>query len=403
MIVLGVNRAAGIPSAAAAAVSQMSSTVARLGGRLYVPYSPGIGPSVFVNSDGTGGVPGVGGIVGLLLDSSNGWGSAGSRGTNLDFSAGTGGWTLTGGVSFTVTGGVATISQVGASGGVFQDITVPPNSVSIVRLNARKVAGGAGAAFLWVVPRGDFAGPNQTAEITGAGFQDYVITNFADATTLRIYLQTVTSGAVIEVDGVSISSSPSSVATALTQSTGANKPLLASGAVPWAGALSFDGTDSMAGTINTGSGGYLAFAGRLQIPDVVVRCAIGTGGNAGTQPGGVLRMVTPTGMQGVVGNTSNTQDVVNLPIVSGADTVADFNWSGTALLGSSNGTEVTGTTVGVGASSSGTVVGANITSSGNYLAAGSILYATVVCPVGTTAADRAVIRRGLSAIAGLPI
>jgi hypothetical protein len=220
-----------IPANIAGPLSQMLATVSRLGGRAYIPWSPAIGPSVFGNSDGSGGVPGVGGAVGLLLDSSNGWGFAGPE-LVADPSFDTPGyWTPAGSTpGWVVSGGVATVAAPAAGN---RWISRP----ALLTIGAQYVVTGNVSITAGAINIDIGAGvPN----ITSSGQFSTIVT--ATATTFQILANPAFVGSVSDV---SVRPYNSALATALTQATGINKPLLASGAVPWAGALSFDGNDRL--------------------------------------------------------------------------------------------------------------------------------------------------------------
>jgi hypothetical protein len=377
-----------IPSAAAAAISQMLATVARLGGRAHIPWSPAIGPSVFGNSDGSGGVPGVGGAVGMLLDSSNGWGVPGTPdvATPKDLSVT---WTALG----TVSGrGPLTFTTVG-SGGVIRSAAMVVGATYLVRAVGTTTAtnitirNGANATGAIVMPTGSF-NVNQL----------YV----QDATDPGLYLRNegdgVTTFTTLEVRQLTLG-----IATALTQPTGINKPLLASGAVPWAGALVFDGSNDSMLTANIAGSATETVICAFSMNSLPASSDPFNRGVAVAQ-GSFFGRVSSNGSMSVgihdgtsfrFGTSSAGLVSVGVPIV------------GTWVKGASrsycriNGSEVASTAFVAGAQAA-PVPFTVATGQGNFAPATYQLPGLWI-PSELSAADLAVLERGAAAIAGLPI
>lgn len=161
----------------------------------------------FADSAGTTAAS-VNGPVGLQLDKSRGLVLGSELVTNGGFATDISGWTIVGsGPTATVSGGIVSIASNGVSGGIRQDITVGNGSWSEVRIRARK-SSGSSSAVLFLVPRADFASPNEQLIITSSSFQEYVFRIKADATVIRVYLQVIAGDAVMEVDSVSVKELP---------------------------------------------------------------------------------------------------------------------------------------------------------------------------------------------------
>jgi hypothetical protein len=377
----------GIPSAAAAAVSQMLATVSRLGGRAYIPWSPAIGPSVFGNSDGSGGVPGVGGAVGLLLDSSGGWGAGSDFLANNDFAT----WSPAGtpptpsGNSFTTT---ATNSGYVKS---FPQL-ITGNSYLIRAVGTTTAASGA------LRLRGNVTGLPDVLLRTGPGFFDVTQAVVWTETSSAIYLFSAQPGTV-SFTTLEVRALPTALATALTQATGINKPLLASGAVPWAGALVFDGSND---SLTTGN--IVGSATECVVWSGAVRDVVSTDdlfGHQTTAAAGTFVGRFSAGTYGMACHDGTTfRSIAVAPVV--ANEVATFTFvKGASRIyirkNSIEGSTLT-TTIGAQAAPAPLTYG---TGAAGFLDA--LGYCFVWVPTEPSAADLAVLERGAAAIAGLPI
>jgi hypothetical protein len=390
-----------IPANIAGPLSQMFSTVARLGGRAYIPWSPAIGPSVFGNSDGSGGVPGVGGAVGLLLDASNGWGVPGAPDGLAALKNFTTGW-LTSGTgsivgptqfSSTGVGGVVPSAAVPFTGGAYY-IRIAGDTTCASGLRYTLSAGGAPNVI--VTPSaGSF---DFTAVLVLTGTDRHFFQNQSAGTTTIDWSRTQIREMVPNT----------ALATALTQPTGINKPLLASGAVPWAGALEISTNRRMTSTAaasyitNADTPRFFALAGRAG-PTSTTLHTFSAGKVGGTQTrvdmlymnaGFSLTYLSRDDAGGQVaatlGPTSANQVFV---IVGSVSAGAASVWL--------NGTNVTGSgaVLPTGSAIGDLAVGDFFSPSAE--ARGVLAYAQG--PGAITAADVAVLTRSMSAIAGLPI
>jgi hypothetical protein len=384
-------RELAIPSAAAAAVSQMLATTARLGGRAYIPWSPAIGPSVFGNSDGSGGVPGVGGAVGLLLDSSNGWGFAsGELVVNGNFSDGGTGWTP--GVGWTISGGQVNANTAGSTSLVSAAMAgVTVGRSYLVQFTATVTSGNVSCFLGGVSAIPNFSSGNITRIVVAGGANQTI--SFDALNPL-----------VCSIDNISVREVTSTVATALTQSTGINKPLLASGAVPWAGALVFDGNDFLT---RSGSGVQTS-------PHWAVSAAIGQG--SGLRSLMSLGLANGSARMCQMGLLTDGKPFsyyatdANVPLlITGAAAVPAgvFNVQDTVCDGTTSTLSLNGAVVASGAVPAGALtttlsgVGCAFNSSTEAFN-GQIAFAAYGFSA-ITASDIAVIRRGAAAIAGLAI
>lgn len=148
--------------------------------------------------------------------------------TNGDFSAGTAGWTATGGSTQSVSGGLLTLSGGAASGGVYQDVTTTATWV-VVTAQIRRVSG-TGNGAVWGVPRtGSFAAPNTQLQVSVAASaasttMSFLLQREQAATGIRVYVQAVTGDGVFEVDSISVREWLGSGATALYQDAGGSLP-----------------------------------------------------------------------------------------------------------------------------------------------------------------------------------
>jgi hypothetical protein len=388
-----------IPSAAAAAVSQMLTTVARLGGRAYIPWSPAISPAYYGNSDGAGGVPGVGGAVGLLLDSSNGWGFAGPELIPAPVESSLAGWSTSGTPSAEFTGGVVRVTASPVNGGYFRDFTVPAGSqVSVrYRISQITVVGGAfflydGASFVTTL----FAGDAVTASQTTAP----IVT--CTTGILRVYLFARGNGPA-DFSQVSVRAISSPLANALTQPTGINKPLLASGAVPWAGALVFDAADDVMASATIAGTAQETLISAFR-PSVINFCDIIARGAAGAGAGSItMRLQNNGNLQANGFDGTNPQQANS----GGGSIVVNQTYVATVIKAAAtvrvrvNGVQTSGGGA-VGAQAVPTAITSGAATSASAFFGGA-KFGDIWVPSEASAADLAVLERGAAAIAGLPI
>jgi hypothetical protein len=384
-----------IPSAAAAAISQMLATVARLGGRAHIPWSPAIGPSVFGNSDGSGGVPGVGGAVGMLLDSSNGWGFASGELLAVQPAVSIAAWTQIAGATYGQTGGgYFTITSAGPSGGYFTDIPVLAGSAHVVSFDFPAKTGTN--TSINAFDGAGFGTQLATTTTAVAGIRTFVVTPATNI--LRIYLFVDGVGNAGTYGLIGVRRLTSTLATALTQATGINKPLLASGAVPWAGALQVAAANQFmlgaapsyitdvrtprwfATCFKTGSNSQRIFSTRDAGSIDLLLQSSATNIGFSTTPGGflltTLGTVTAGGPPDVVGGyVSGTNYVLQM------NNLAPVNHALPAAA-------VTPTEVRIGFAD---------------LLPGQLIHAVAHGPGSLSAAEYQVLHRGMQAIAGLPI
>jgi hypothetical protein len=389
-------RELAIPSAAAAAVSQMLATTARLGGRAYIPWSPAIGPSVFGNSDGSGGVPGVGGAVGLL-DSSGGWGVPSTPNAfptpTPDFANG-----VLWGTSGTVVNRTAnSFESSGGSGGLTRNLggVLTPGASYYLR-----IVGSTTSASGLNYRTSDGSAPLYTVISTAGSFDWTGVVVLGSNSTL--FIQNLSAG-VTNVSLLEIRQLPTALATALTQATGINKPLVGLGAVPWAWALSFDDNDRLV------SGLLAAVATETFItairPTSVAaltgfgdRRAASAAGNwfARGEAGGTIRMTSWDG-GGAAANAITAGGVLQ----TGVWQVVTVCRAATRNFIRRNGVEVSTAAVTNVAPAATSALG--IGTDGSYSSGGADQLPGIWVPSEVSAADLAVLERGLSAIAGLPI
>lgn len=385
MIVLGTKRFDGIPAAAAAAISQMSSTVARLGGRLYWSPSAAIGPSTFVNSDGSGGATPISGLVGLELDQSGGWGFAGPELITTPVESSIAGWTLTGAVTTSFVGGALRIASSPGNGGVFRDFAVTPNQPISALFRVDQIAGSGGAFTLF---DGAGFGTSLFNSTPTAGNLSAIVTPATGI--LRVYFFVNTAGTA-DFSRVSVRAISSTVANALTQATTANKPLLVPGAVPWANALSFAGDDLLtnAAQVFPTTGGYYAAALNCSntTPTQVLLEAVPATPNDSMQvtiSGGTVGVYRAGGSAlATRAFASSTPSIVEAGIASGTAFIAV------------DGAETTGAFAAFTAAT-----GANYFGRAVSLFYSGTCAGLVISPNAANAAERAIIRRGLGFLAG---
>jgi hypothetical protein len=377
-----------IPANIAGPLSQMLATVSRLGGRAYIPWSPAIGPSVFGNSDGSGGVPGVGGAVGLLLDSSNGWGFAGPE-LVADPSFDTPGyWTPAGSTpGWVVSGGVATVAAPAAGN---RWISRP----ALLTIGAQYVVTGNVSITAGAINIDIGAGvPN----ITSSGQFSTIVT--ATATTFQILANPAFVGSVSDV---SVRPYNSALATALTQATGINKPLLASGVVPWAGALVFDGSNDQMVTANLAPAALETFIAAFSMTSLAATADPFNRGTAATQ-GTFFGRVSTTGAVSVFIHDGTAQRSGTSSaglLVQNVPSVVTWVKGASRAYCRHNQVEVATTPFIGGAQPAAVPLGIGIAgffTPANYQLPG------IWVPSEVSAADLAVLERGAAAIAGLPI
>jgi hypothetical protein len=384
-----------IPANIAGPLSQMFSTVARLGGRAYIPWSPAIGPSVFGNSDGSGGVPGVGGAVGLLLDASNGWGVPGAPDGLAALKNFTTGW-LTSGTgsivgptqfSSTGVGGVVPSAAVPFTGGAYY-IRIAGDTTCASGLRYTLSAGGAPNVI--VTPSaGSF---DFTAVLVLTGTDRHFFQNQSAGTTTIDWSRTQIREMVPNT----------ALANALTQATGINKPLLGNGAVPWAGALSFDGNRWME---NAGSGPqtspHWAFATIRSNVSGLNKSFLSLGTGATTAPRVAQFSVNASNRLQVIYNTDAGVSTVLADAVAAPTGffLADIVSNGTTTTLSKDGVSVGILTPDAGATTTTHKIVGGAFRSATEAFSGDIA-GVVVGYSAITAADIAVIRRGLGFLAG---
>lgn len=122
---------------------------------------------------------------------------------NGTFDSGTTGWTQIGGVSQSASGGVLTVTSVGAAGGSFQDVLTQAATVKIT-VRARNVSG-SGSQIWGLAQTGGFT--NSTiATVSSTSWQDYplVVNRISGASGVRVYITAQTNPGAIEVDSVEV-------------------------------------------------------------------------------------------------------------------------------------------------------------------------------------------------------
>jgi hypothetical protein len=232
-------RELAIPAAAVAAISQGSSTVSRLGGRFFWNPEQRISAAYYGDSNGAGGVPQVGGAVGVMLDWTNAWGVPGTPDGIAALKNFTTGWltSATGSIvdptsfSSTGVGGVVPSAAVPFTGGAYY-IRIAGNTTCASGLRYTLSAGGT-PSVLVTSSAGSF---DFTAVLVLTGTDRHFFQNQSAGTTTIDWSRTQIREMV-----------PSTaLANALGQATGINKGLVEQH-LPWVHGLQFDGVnDSMA-------------------------------------------------------------------------------------------------------------------------------------------------------------
>jgi hypothetical protein len=396
-----------IPSAAAAAVSQMLATAARLGGRAYIPWSPAIGPSVFGNSDGSGGVPAVGGAVGLLLDSSGGWGVGPNRVVNSNNETAV--YSLPSQTFSQLTlvrdaapgGGFAgRLSSTTATTGVYAQRTgisaMLANRAYYITGRVFVPTGGVTTFRLFDTDDGSWFGTpiaEKDQWVTFSAYRPAKALSWTLALGDNVPQSLAVSQTAFWIDDLVVAEWQG--VGELSQATGINKPLLASGAVPWAGALSNDNSRMLVNSTYAlpTTTGYFA-------------CAVNLNNNSALQSLFEPTALTPTDSMVVYVSSGTaiirrlgTADLASAPVAANTPVIIEGGISGGTAYISANGSDVTGAFAGFAAATGVSVFGRLPSAGLNGLAYGAVMMPTAA----PTAAERAVIRRGFSSLAGLPI
>jgi hypothetical protein len=382
-----------IPANIAGPLSQMFSTVARLGGRAYIPWSPAISPAYYGNSDGSGDVPAVGGAVGLLLDSSGGWGVPSTPDQLLggkDFTAGWGGSGSPSGItsnSFTTAGVGGLFRGVGIVSGRSYYMRIAGTTTAASGVNFRSSGGGAP----FPNPATTTAGPFDfrcVVPVWGADTLIFIDNRSGGTTTIdwaRTEVREIAGGAATN---------------ALTQATGINKPLLASGAVPWAGALEGDGSSRfmLTGNIAGAAQETLSIAFRKNSGQLGEMFAHGSGSAA---VGDFLIRVNSAGNVSAEGHDGTAyRSAPTGPVATpGANLVATAVKGVASMYLRINGTQVATTPFALGAQAAPLPLAVLRGVTGAQFSNANV-FGAIWVPVEASAADLAVMERGLGFLAG---
>ena len=197
---------------------------------------------LFQDSAGTTPVTADGQPVGLMLDRSKGLDTGTRIESNGEFNNGTTGWLVNGGVTSSVENGVMTVSDIGTTGGKFQDISSTEEYLK-VKVRIRRVLGAS--TQLWITNIGTFDTPRRIISIENSDFEEYELIHLnASGEGIRVYLR-CNSDSTLQVSDVSVQEIPGNHA---TQDTTASKPLYRTdGTLHW---LEFDGVDDFMFSLN---------------------------------------------------------------------------------------------------------------------------------------------------------